>query len=163
MWYQAQGGAGLNLDCWPPGTRRPGRDGQASLSPHLPPFPASAPALHAARVSSAIGAHGLHAQQLSGSFLGVMELCSWAPGPGWASSGRDLCLHKYVLQVKGTTVGILVLFRGKTHELCSRRQQGQAGALPCPVADSVGSVSQDSCEQSSYERGHGKLISRCPC
>lgn len=126
MWYQAQGGAGLNLACWPPGTRRPGRDGQASLSPHLPPFPASGPALHAARVSRAIGVHGLHTQQQPGSFLGVMELCSWARGPGWASTGRDLCLHKSVLQVKGTTVGILVLFWDKTHELCFRRQHGQA-------------------------------------
>lgn len=165
MWYQAQGRVGLNLDCWPPGTRRPGRDGQASLSLHLPPFPASGPALLAARVSSAIGVHGLHAQQRPGSFLGVMELCSWAWGPGWASSGRDLCLHESVLwekQVKGTTVGILVLFWDKTRELCFRRQHGQAGAVPCPVADSVGSVSQDSCEQSSYEMGRGELISGVP-
>ena len=77
----------------------------------LPSLPTCLPFQHAARVSSAIGVPGLHAQQRSGSFLGVMELCSWARGPAWASSGRDLCPHTSVLwekQVKGMPVSIVV-------------------------------------------------------
>lgn len=115
----------------------------------LPCLPTCLPSQHAARVPSAIGVPGLHTQQRPASFLGVMELCSWARGPAWASSGRDLCLHKSVLwekQVKGMPVRVLVLF---ILSFVSGGSIVTAGALPCPVADSVGSDSQDSCEQSS--------------
>lgn len=110
---------------------------------------------------SAIGAPGLHTQQRPGSFLG-----SWSWGPAWASSGRDLCLHRCVLwekQVKGCFcqkfsfifwVELPALFRVAALSLLE----------VCLVLwPTVLTVSQDSWEQSSEERGRGELISRCPC
>lgn len=166
MWYQAQGGVGVNLDSWPPGARRPGRGGQPSLSPHLPAFPAAGPALHVARASSTLGAPGLRTQQRPGSFLGVMELCSWARGPAWASSGRDLCLHRCVLwekQVKGMPVRSLVLFLGKTPELCFGWQRCHCWRSASSCGRQCWLCQPDSWEQRSEERGRGELISRCPC
>ena len=48
--------------------------------------------------------------------------------------------------MKGMPVRVLVLF---ILSFVSGGSIVTAGALPCPVADSVGSDSQDSCEQSS--------------
>ena len=126
MWYQAQGGVGIKLDSWPPGPRRPGLDGQASLSPHLPPFPACSPGLQCHRGTWA--ARTAAAWLLSGGH-GVVLL-----GPG-ASLGFQWqgFMSAYICSLGKAGEGDACQHRGLIFELCFRWQLGHcwSSAWPC--------------------------------